>query len=444
MRLLSLTAYITAAVYLLPQPFPLLAGIGSMFLLAAAYPKINPSSRIVLGILLLLSAWLYIQAGASPSDVLMGFASNADLLGLFLFIPIVGMFMTFSGYLASLQQVIKRRAAVKGNHPYRLSFLLMTGVGFILNFGTMAIIKQTASESFKSFHEKRLMIHTMRGFACCMLWSPYFVNVGLVLSIYDASWFNIAGWGLTAALLYGMLAVIWLPKTKPPYDRLVEAPEAPPETKAELLPLLRYIVIFIILSMAAYIVLPLNMLAVVTVLGGVFPFLYAALRRETAPFFQHVKKEGSGVFGRMKNELAVFVTAGVFGTAVQISGTGAQLSLYLEQWTFGSVTVFTAAVLGSTILLAVIGIHPIIVIVGIGSALTPETFGVTPVYLSMLLLCSWTLATQVSPFSGQVLLASRLGNMKPVRLVKENAGFTAAGAVLLCSFLLAGHHSGLM
>lgn len=432
---LGIIAYLTAILFLINEIIPFdispLYGIFALILLAAAFIVIQPVNKIIISVLCIAAVIISIQQEQQLLTVAASFGTNVNILALFLLIPLVGSYMSYTGYLNQLKEFIVRKSKGNKNHPYRLSFLLMVTAGLILNFGSMAIIRQIADESFRSFRMKKLTLHMMRGFACCMLWSPYFVNVGLVIALFDVSWFTIGGFGFILALIYGALSAAFLPQISFAEEKIIANEEKETNVSSNIKPLLGFTAVFILLSFFVYYAIDVSMITVVSYLAVMMPFIFAAVKKEALGFSHYIGSQITGSFSRLKNELAIFIAAGFFGTALSATTFGEVVTDSLLVWTLGSVLLFTLLIMLVTVLLALVGIHPIIIIIGIGSSISPAAVGISPEYAALLLLVSWTVATQLSPFSGQVLMASRLMNVQPMEITRENAWFVFVSFLIL-------------
>lgn len=447
-QLLGYAAYITALIFLLDTAvtidMSLIYGLLSLLLLTAAFLVISIPNKLIILLLTGSASFIFIQEGTGPREAAEAFGTNANILALFLLIPLAGTYMSYTGYLTSLKQFIVKRSTVSGSHPYRLSFLLTLSIGFVLNYGSLAIIRQIADESFRSFREKQLTLHMMRAFACCMLWSPYFVNVGLITALFDVSWFSIGLFGMIMALIYALTAAFWLRFTSFSQEQIVENKPEPMEREASILPLLRFGGIFTGLSFLLYYMFDVSMIVIVCTTAVFLPALYALIKKEANGYYAELIKDSSHAFLRLRNELSIFIAAGFFGTAVSATDAGTVISSRLADWTSGSVLLFTVIIIAVTTMFALIGFHPIVIIIGIGSSLNLEALQISPEYASLLLLASWTTATQVSPFAGQILMSSRLMKVTPLELSKKNMGFTAAAGTLLVLFLYSLHLTGIL
>jgi hypothetical protein len=448
-RILGVLCYVTTVLYVTSNFFPsnlldYTYSVLSSILLIFAFFLISSVNRLVITILILIGSICFYVKAVPISTVILGFGENMNLLSLFLLIPLIGTFMSSAGYLSSLKEMVQQREAAGSQHPYRLSFFLTAMTGVILNYGAIAIIKRISTESFSSYHDKKLTLNIMRAFGFCMLWSPYFVNIGLILVLFDLSWFDIGGFGFLLSSIYLFICWIFFRRISFPDDPIIEKQRIAEDypKQQSLVPFFIFCTTLICLSFLLDFLLMVNMLTVVSLVSVTLPFIWAAFTKVFKSFMQDVSEQVQQSFVRLKNELAVFISAGFFGMALSQTDIGLHISSLLFNASLGSIFLLSIFIVVLTILLALIGIHPVIIVIGIGSALSPEKFGVSPEYMALVLLIAWTTATQMSPFSGQVLMTSRLMNLQPIAIIKQNLVFAVLLAVILTSvtysFLLLG------
>ncbi|MDQ0258090.1 hypothetical protein J2S74_005554 [Evansella vedderi] len=451
-RILGICCYVTTILYLV-EHFIIsdiirytYSFLGFTLLVCSILFIPNVNRIVIIALLISGSIFFYIER-ISFGEILLSFGENINLLSLFLLIPLIGTFMSTAGYLSALKEKVQKWEKKGGKHPYFISFSLTATIGVLLNFGSMAIVKRIADESFSSYRDQKLTIIIMRGFGFCMLWSPYFVNVGLVLVLFELSWFDIGGYGLALSLIYLFMCVIMFKGTVFPDDPIVEHNhdhDLNSNTGQSLIPFITFCIVLIFLSLLLDYMLEVNMLTVVSLLAVIFPLIWALFTKLFFFYAHDVFEQVQASFSRIKNELAVFISAGFFGVAISNTELGTHISTLLFQISFGSVYLLTVFIVLLATLLAQVGIHPVIIIIGIGSALTPDKFGVSGEYLALVLLIAWTVAAQLSPFSGQVLMASRLMGKTPIVLVKHNFRFVFFLGILLTAALYGFYIIGLL
>ncbi|WP_236611091.1 hypothetical protein [Halalkalibacterium ligniniphilum] len=450
-RLLGGVCYITVLFYLFHLFFPsdmiiLISSILAAILLGSTLFFVSTFSRIIVIILVTVGGFCFYVEGTPLDDALLGFGRNINLLSLFLLIPLIGTFMSIAGYLSLLKEQVQKRQKEGGaSHPYRLSFLLTILIGVLLNFGSMPIVKKIVEGSFSSYQDQKLTLTIMRAFGFCIFWSPYFVNVGIVLVLFDLSWFEIGGYGFAMGLVYIVVCLLMFKQISFPNDPIIEKElqfDESVDSGRSLMPLFSFSLVLIVLSFSLDILLEVNMLTIVCVLALVLPFFWAIIAKSLSDYLLAVSEQVQSSFFRLKNEIAVFISAGFFSVAIAETEIGAYGSAFLYEASFGSVFILSYLLIAFAILLAQIGVHPVIIVSGIGSTLTPSTFGVSSEYLALVMIIAWALATQLSPFSGQVLMASRLINKSTGVIVKQNVRFIAILSILLTAIVYCFHLFG--
>ncbi|MFA9557003.1 hypothetical protein ACERII_06855 [Evansella sp. AB-rgal1] len=437
-RLLGVICYITVILYLLNLFWysPLItitySMLGAVLLVCSLFFLRSINRYIVVTLILVGIVCFYVEE-VSILEAFLGFGENINLLALFLLVPLIGTFMSTAGYLTALKQKVQERERSGGEHPYRLSFFMTSTIGLLLNLGSMALVKRIADESFTSFREQKLTLTIMRGFASCMFWSPYFVNVALVLVLFDLSWLDIGVYGFILTIIYFLVCWLMYNRISFPDDPIVHknTDTEPSRSITTLKPFYLFIIVLVSLSFLLDYLLHVNMITVVSSLAIILPIFWALGTKNIVFFIQDANKQVLSSFLRLKNELAVFISAGFFGMAISYTNVGDFLSTLLFQASFGFVYILTILLVIIAVLLALIGIHPVIIVIGIGSALSPEKFGVSAEYFALLLLVAWSTATLLSPFSGQVLMAAQLMKKDPILIVKNNYQFVLLLIVIL-------------
>ncbi len=129
----------------------------------------------------------------------------------------------------------------------------------------------------------------------------------------------------------------------------------------------------------------------------------------------------------MKNELALFLIAGVFGVMVSSILMGLEVQLPFESLNGLSASVL----LFILIALSFIGIHPIISIAVIGNWMSE----LNHTLLAVTFLMSWATAVSTSPFSGLNLTMQSRYSLKAIELFKVNI-FYALKMYCICVVLL--------
>ncbi|RSL33395.1 TRAP transporter large permease subunit [Salibacterium salarium] len=416
--------------------------IAAVLLFFSIY-KMNNINRFIVVLLLIIGSVLFLFYEASFTAVLHSFGENLNLLGLFLLIPLFGALMSEAGYLQALQTFLLHREETHKAHPYRMGYLLTASMGSLLNLGSMPLVYNIGYESFSSFENKKFGLTLLRGFGFCMLWSPYFVNVGLILVLYDLSWGEIGGYGIILALVYTGIVLSFFPFSNFSDDERIEnvrsTQDNPQKTSSLLKACLLYIVILLVLSFVMEALMPANMLTIVSIIAVIYPLVWAYMVKIFQSYIHAAVHHVFHSFERLYNEIGIFITAGFFGEALARSDVGHWLSNGILQLSKGVIPALILILMVTAMLLAFVGIHPVIIVLGLGSSLSPDHFGVSPAFMGVLLLSAWMLAVQISPFSGSVLMASNIMRESPWRVVRKNSLFIFTLMIIITLLLSLMH-----
>ncbi|WP_079476526.1 hypothetical protein [Marinococcus halophilus] len=402
-------------------------------LLVASLPVMPALNRRIVYVLLAVGIALFWIYGVSWHIVWTSFGENLSLLALFLTVPLIGTYMSEAGHLHAFQQYLERRNEKKAVPPHQLGYGVTASIGAILNLGSMPLVYGIAKESFPSFEQKRMALTVLRGFGSCMLWSPYFVNMALILSIYDLSWSEVGPYGIIMAAVLTILVIVFF-RASAFADDTWTSPGKNKEAKPPMTSMRTFLLFLGILLGASFLLemlLPYNMLTIVSILALLYPWTWALALKQATSFAQSTWKHVSGSFERLYNEIGIFVTAGFFSVALRSSDAGAWLSEAVSFLSQGYMILLIAWVVAIVMGLSTLGIHPVIIVTGLGGALSPEVFGVEASFMAVLLLMSWMLGVQVSPFTGAILMSSHLMGTTTIQVIRKNAAFILSAAVVL-------------
>ena len=437
------TAALYAGVYLLTladalHPHPWLSGIAAAGLLAFValeLPEVRPAQRAAAAVLMLAglaASWSVGGWSAAAADLVDG--TRRALPFLVLFAAVMGL------QIPALHSPSFRRLGegVVAQPPgRRFVMLALAGhfLGAVLNLAGLQLVASLFDPDMRPRLRQRLTIAVVRGFSTAVLWSPFFVGMGVILTVLPGvSWLSVAPIGFALGL--ALVALAWgLDRLTRP--RPAEPADRPPHDTAGL-PRAAGGVATVFLALAVPVIGLAEGagLSIVIALGLVAPPLALLWRRRLAAHAHGAPAPPpllATVVGRLpslRNEAALFLSATVFAVGLSHAVDGAVLQGWLAAPGLPT-ALRTAALTTLGTLLGGLGVHPVVLAILVGEILTPDVLGLTPVTVALILSTAWGLGTQMSPFSATVMQVGRLLDVSVFRVAwLWNAPFCLPGAAL--------------
>ena len=259
-----------------------------------------------------------------------------------------------------------------------------------------------------------------RGFALAALWSPFFVAMGVALTLVPGAHVNtLVLWGLPLSQLM-LAAIAWFMTRSA--SCMGEGFTGYPFTPATLIgPVFLAASVFTAHTLSP--VVP--VVTFVTLAAPLYGLLARSPHRLPSRLIGHVQQD----LTRMGPELVLFLAAGMTG-----AGCSALIRKGLIPLPAGASEV-TAVALGLAfiILLASTGIHPVAGATAVAAMLNP--LPIRPDLLAMSLLMGWGLGVLISPISGIHLLLAGRYSFPIGRVWRWNALPVAGGYLACCGWL---------
>ncbi|GHA86845.1 hypothetical protein [Modicisalibacter luteus] len=268
---------------------------------------------------------------------------------------------------------------------------------------------------------KQQMIVLGRAFPAAAAWSPFFVAMGVALTYAPGlDFLSLLPWGLTAAaLLLGLVAL-------DAYRVGEEFIGYPLNANALILPCTLALSVVLIHHWWPDLTIPL-------IISIVSP-ISAILLMSNADRIGRLLHQCNDGLPRLAPQFALFLAAGVLSSG---------LAAMLASWPGGPVLPFSEfgewhawVLLGVIVVLAFVGIHPLVGVTTLAPLLAP--LSPDPTLLGMMFLMGWALGTGSSPLSGSNLALSVRYNVKAKDIMRWNLPYAVSGW-LLCGAVFAAH-----
>ncbi len=369
--------FITFIAYFFDNSLLIVAGTLAWLSLGFSYTSLK--SKKMLNILLLLSfiAFAICFFYGFSIDFIKVFTVNQYLLTL-----LIGV-----GFLRLIATPKKDKSTnlPKGKQSFLKTYLGVHLFGSVINLSSLILVADKLHKKAKL--TKTQIVLLTRAFSTDAYWSPFFVAFAAALTY--APNLN-AGVILVNGLILAFIAFLftYYEVNKDKSFNLDEFRGYPMAFDTLLLPFCLAILVLVTNHFYPQIK--------VIVLISLFSFLLTilvlpikkGLNKASSKIVNHIFEE----LPKMKVELSLFLIAGMFGISVSSILLGLELTLPFEEFDW-----FIASILLAIfIVLAFVGIHPIITIAIIGEFLS----SVNHTLLAVTFLMAWATTVSTSPFSG--------------------------------------------
>lgn len=293
----------------------------------------------------------------------------------------------------------------KGKKSFLKTYLGIHLFGSVINLSSLILV---ADKLYKKAPLSNLQIVLLtRAFSSDAYWSPFFVAFAAALTYApDLSTSTILLSGIVLAFI--AFIVTYLEVTDVKKYNIEEFSGYPVHFETLYLP---FLLAILVLSTNFYypdlkVILLISFFSII-LSSFILPFKIG-FKKAISKLNYHVTDE----LPKMKNELALFLVAGMFGVSISSVLVGLNVDFPFD--TFNG---FTASILLLVlIVLSFVGIHPIISIAIIGN----WSNELNHTLLAMTFLMSWSTAVSTSPFSGLNLTMQARYNLKAIDIFKTN------------------------
>ena len=296
-------------------------------------------------------------------------------------------------------------------------------LGAVLNLAGLLLVLSLRDPKLAPRDQMRLTAGAMRGFGAAAAWSPLFVAMSVVLAALPSlSWLEIAWRSGPVAAAILLLAAIWNRIERGPGGSA--APVVPP---VRLAPgaWARAALILAALFLPVIWLFEVYGFAIPIALGLVAPAMAGLWQASQAPSDTNgagARAAAAGRRGRevflglpgLRNEALLFFAANTFGLGLSAALDPALLAGLSEILPGAGLSIPILIMAGLAI--AGLGVHPIVIVVAVGTVLSPAHLHLSDMETALSLLVVWGMGAIMSPFSGNVLQVARLSNCSPFRV----------------------------
>lgn len=423
--------------------FKYLMAVLALIVFIICIPKSKPLPKYFSMLILVISISILVRKGEGIEGVLLAISTNVPLLTLLILVPLISIPIKSGSYIDSIYYYLGRmvKVPIKLFSSVSISVFLL---GPILHLGSIRLI----NEILKDLQLKKDLLAKayVTGFSTIALWSPFLGSVALTLYYLDISIANYIYFSLPLAFILLIVGnLLFLLNDKRSYRNQKGSNistdgsrnslhQNQGENEKHLFILFKLcflIVLFIISVLLMEKITQWPMMFIISIVSIITPVIWSIVFRKRAELIEHVGIFKNQSVPNMNNEVVMFLSAGLFATALSGTSFAQSVNILLQQISSISFLVFAIATVLIVLVTTLIGVHPIVVITILVTQIDPAFIGARPESIALLLMLSWSISAVLSPTNPLNLIVS-----ESVKQSSFTVGFRLNGFYVVMMFVV--------
>ncbi|PTX47509.1 hypothetical protein C8P63_1516 [Melghirimyces profundicolus] len=407
-------------------PLTVVTGIVAMACLPISYPGATRTFRVVSVAFLGIGLGLLVASGTPWTRIPGHFTSTGLMLALLYMLPWINNLIIVGRYEQHLGRLLKNGT----DHPgklYRRTSLVSYVLCIFLFFASIPLVYRVLRKQLTRLPEavrNRFAAESvLRAFAMATVWSPVEVFIVVVSSITGVAYPEFLPWLL---LFSGtMIGVDWLLAVRHRKHELQPrsgASAGEPVRLGKLFQLIAALAVLIGTSIALSRWLAIDFFAAVTLLILPYCLVWALLIHRGRAYWKYSLLAWKKQVPELNNLALLFLSLGFFNRMVEETAVLEFLRGPLVSLAETPVILFVLIQL-SSVLLALVGFHPLVTLGLQGVLLQPLLDTIDPLSLAVLLLTANIASDASGTYNTTVALMSQLTGEPPYRITRWNIGF---------------------
>lgn len=364
-----------------------------------------------------LSIVLFLYYHAPLSVWQQAFQENIYLVVMFTLVPLLGIPIQHGGYFEALQGLFKRYV-YNNSRFYLLVSFVSAFVGVLVNLAVVPLVLQISRASTISSNKKLLSSAIVRGFATCTIWAPTTAAIALIVQLSGASWPLFFPYAILCGIIAGLVGYFMTMNEEKRAGNPFASADQESDVEFDMqkvIELSAFSIILIAAIAGVSIITGIHTVIIVSLASLIFPVIWLGFIRRLQILIRQFKIYFKSL-PKLKNEIILFMGAGLLATSIDYSHLGNYISLILSFVVGQNALLLAVIIILSILMLSALGIHPIIPVTIIGGTLKAAAYGVTPTYLALILAISWAMGISISPSSATVIALSGLTGQSPIHV----------------------------
>ncbi|WP_143484607.1 hypothetical protein [Halalkalibacillus sediminis] len=369
----------------------------------SAFLRLKVKGKLLTGLLLFGGSLIHFYYGNSGVELLEGITQNLALLSIILLAPLISIPLKQEGVI---QSVVSKLVQVQ-HEPKKMFYGISSFVFLmspILNMGSLRIVHSFIGDI--KVNRKLLSNAYYQGFTPAVLWSPFFASVGMVLYLTEISYLSYLPIGLVFVVIQIILAVLLLNYSGEKLSTEAEISSVKfrdfYNTK-----LVLYVIGLIMLLVSLELMTNYSMLLLVSIMCVSVPIVYNLIVNKWGVFYKEFQLYKKHVSSFSSLEISLFLSAGLFGNALLHTPITDILKTAIIWSTSKSVFLLFFLIIVLVTLVAMMGIHQIVIIPIILTLLISPDVGVNLYSAAFMCIFTWMFSAALSPLNALNIIISQ-------------------------------------
>jgi hypothetical protein len=453
----AVVTYLFSAVFPI-MPVQWLVSLLSLLIVIHVFRSLKPFVRGLGSLFLSVGVLMLAVHGAPWKNYVLGFGGMLNILSLFALLPIIALPVELGRYALRVQSIIQSRIKHSGA-LYMMTSLMSYLMCSFMNLATLPMVYHMIRPSLDLYPIKDKERFISRGithsYSMPILWTPVASVVGVVVELTGVKWSSI----LPVIIPFSILGMIvdwiiglWLAgrRRKRIDPTVLEEAAAAREIAAKAgmrqagaekshHPIQIFAAILLFNGLVFVLEQSMDMGFLLLVCFTVIPFAFAwsTLLGKGRLFGAKVKETLPPHLIKMKDQFFIFLSAGFMISAIQTSGAGHVINLWIMNVKDAvGADLFLLMIPLIPLLFAFIGLHPAVGLALTAESLNPQALGISVQITAIALLTGSATAFLMGPYNATAGLMAGLTGQSSYRVSNWNAPFTAVYLLMVMLLLL--------
>jgi len=370
-------------------------------------PSLNIKRRVFTLFLFFGGVIVHYSVGVRGIHLFDGITQNLSLLSILILAPLLSIPLKREGIIETIVTYLTKLK----NEPKKI-FLgistFMLTVSPILNMGAIRIVHGFVENIY--IPPKVLSRAYFTGFTPAVSWSPFFASVGIVLFYLDITYLSYVGVGLIFALIQSIIGIfLFYPRVKLQGEiiQIAQPIKKIKNLKRDIVIMISFIFGLVLLLILLEKLVEKSMLILVSLICIVVPIVWSIIRKKLSVLKEEIFLFKQKLLIQSNTEISLFLGAGIFGNAISQTPLIGYLDKGIQWSATLSVGILFLFIILFVTLMAVLGVHQIIVIPLVLGSLIAANVDITTNSIAFMCIYTWMVSSAISPVNAMNVIISQ-------------------------------------